>query len=215
MYAELRTGYVFSQDGALNTARATNFGDLVVAQGCAEFQEAVSRGQGFSLDSGSVTLAAANVTGAALGTFKFINGFYNPLESGVNAVIWNVRLATVSGTPGGPFFYNYLNKPEFSSTPTGTIRSLLLSSANGSKLRPMVGVVMATVPADATTVMLQQGVVGGPAAIAAGAGMYDVWDQVNGRIIVPPGYAWGLACTAAGTTHVVHSTIQWGEYQKV
>jgi len=171
----------------------------------------------FVLDSQSVTLASANATKSALGTAKFINGFYNGSSgaTAVNAVIRRVHVATVSGTPAGPYFYNYLNLPSVNqpatSASTGTIQAGFLSSAaTASVVTPLVNVVLAATGAP-TTALNQLGLVGGPAAIAAGAGLYDAFDEPDGGIVVPPGCLFGIMATAAGTTHVVQSTLVWEE----
>ena len=63
----------------------------------------------YSIDSGSVTIAAAHTTKGAVGTIKFVNGFWNPTTSGVNAIIQNVTGSMVSGTPVGPLFLELLS----------------------------------------------------------------------------------------------------------
>jgi hypothetical protein len=183
-----------------------------VADAHSRYMQSCLEGRVFIMDSDSVTLAAANATKSAMGTAKFINGFLNPRNSGVNAVILIASIATVSGTPAGPFFYNfYPIVGNLSSAVTGTIRSAFLAStATGSKMTPQTGVVLATTPAD-TTALTQLSTIGGPAAIAAGAGVYSVADEVAGRIIVPPGFLFGIMCAGAGTTHIVQSTLQWEE----
>lgn len=184
---------------------------LRVVQAHAPYAQASLESRIYYLDSGSVTLAAANVTATAMATAKLINGFYNPANSGRNALIVAAHVATVSGTPGGPFFWNYTplgTAP--TNTGTGTIRSAVLGGAAGSWMTPEVNVVLTTNPAS-TVALTQLGVMGGPAAIATGAGMYDAWDEPAGRIVVPPGVLVGIMALAAGTTHIVQSTIIWEE----
>ena len=179
-----------------------------------EYFDATYDRRTFSIDSDSVTLAAANATKAALATAKFINGFYNPADSGKLAVILNAMVATVSGTPAGPYFYNYISGVVPTNAATGTIRSGYLGYSGGSGMVAETGVVL-TVSGGATTALTQLGLLGGPAAIATGAGMYSVADAVRGQIIVPPGTLFGIMCTAAGTTHVVQSTLTWEEVKAV
>ena len=162
------------------------------------------------MDSDSVTLAAANATKSALGTVKLVNGFFNPLTSGKNCVIIAAHVATVSGTPAGPYFWNFINGVTVNSAATGTIRSALLGSVYTSVVTPQVNVAV-TVIGGATTALTQFSVMGGPAAIAAGAGLYDAYDEVDGGIVVPPGTLVGITATGAGKSHVVQSTIRWKE----
>ena len=166
----------------------------------------------YAIDSDAVTLAAANATKGAAGTIKLINGLFNPPNSGVNVHILMVKSATVSGTPAGPLFYNaqtLAGGVTLTNAATGSIRSLLINTAqtptpNG--ITPQVNVVIARSDS-ATTAFTQIGVHGGPAAIAAGAGIYDDQDEVAGKIIVPPGTVFGLTAVGAGTSHVVQTTI--------
>jgi hypothetical protein len=196
-----------------NPLRLGHQNDLIVSELNGRYYEQTYRNLGYHMDSDAVTLAAANATKGAAGTIKLINGFVNPYGSGVNAVINFVRVATVSGTPAGPYFFNHQNFPNgvtVSSAATGTIASNLLGHGVGSGMTAQTGVVI-TRSDSATTAFVQTGVLGGPAAIAAGAGMYDVSEEVAGRIIVPPGVIFGIACVGAGTSHVVQSTIWWSE----
>jgi hypothetical protein len=184
--------------------------EQVISQGHGRFYEATSRNMVLHLNSGAVTVAAANVTGAALGTLAFICGFYNPPDSGVNAEVLVAKGSTVSGTPGGPLLYNFtVPAGRISSTPTGTFRSGYLANqqAASTPLVPLVNVVLATIPADTTTVGLEIGEMGGPAAIAAGVGNYSVIDEIAGSIVVPPGTAFGIVAKAAGTSHIVHAQL--------
>lgn len=164
----------------------------------------------YSIDSDSVTLASANATKSALATAKLIVGFFNPAASGKLAVILSAVVATVSGTPGGPFFYNFISGVTPTNTETGTIRSAYLGAGSSSEMTAETGVIL-TVSGGATTALIQHSVMGGPAAIAAGAGVYTTYDAIRGQIIVPPGTLFGIMCAAAGTSHVIQSTLTWEE----
>jgi hypothetical protein len=190
-----------------------NLGAALFSELQARYSALCRNGSIYVIDSDSVTLAAANATKGAAGTIKLINGFVNPFGSTVNAHILFVKSATVSGTPAGPLFYNAQSLPagvSLSNTATGTIRSTFLntlaSAATPNQITPEVNVVI-TRSDSATTAFTQIGIHGGPAAIAAGAGLYNVRDEVAGSIIVPPGTVFGLAAVGAGTSHVVQSTI--------
>ena len=211
MLSEIRVGSIVSAFGAVNPGRADKTGALVVTSGHGEFTEACANNTVYAIDSDTVTIATANTTKGVLGTIKFINGFYNPINSGKNAAVLAAIVATISGTPAGPLFYNMFVGKQPTNSETGTIRSLLLGQSNQSAMRPHVGVVLAVLPADSTSAAVQIGVVGGPAASAVGAGMYSICDNVNGKIIVPPGVLFGLAAVGAGTSHVVQSTLVWEE----
>jgi hypothetical protein len=205
-----QTGVQNLPDGVNPIMRQGRQADLMVSELHGRYYEQTFRGNVFVSDSDSVTLAAANATKGALATVKLINGFFNPLTSGKNVVLLFARVATTSGTPGGPYFYNFLADSTINSAATGTVRSMLLGGNTSSVVTAQTGVIIANV-AGATTALKQLAVLGGPAAIAAGAGMYDVADEIGGRIIVPPGCLFGLTCLAAGTTHIVQSSLIWEE----
>lgn len=166
----------------------------------------------YSLDSDSITLAAANATKSALGTVKLVNGFFNPAASGRNCLILAAYVATTSGTPAGPYFYNYYKAAvALTSASTGTIQVMPLgSAASVSVVTPQVNVAV-TFTGGPTTALTQFAVFGGPAAVVSGAGLDTAIDNVNGLIVVPPGVLFGILATGAGTSHVVQSTLRWKE----
>lgn len=203
-------GPLFGGTGTPSPFTAGRSGASRVQDAHGRYYDAAVENRLLWLDSGAVTIAAANVTGAALGTLAFINGFYNPVGSGVIASVRRVVQATVSGTPGGPLLYNFVVPgARVASTPTGSWRPSNLSTMLPAKtaLVPLVNVVLSTIPADTTTVGTACGVAGGPAAVAAGAGVYSAADELDGSIQIPPGTAWGLVASAAGTTHIVRTAI--------
>lgn len=207
-----RVGNLNAATGTLQPQTAGITGAQRVQASHGEYADAALRGNVYYLPTGAITLAAANVTGSALGTIELVNGFANPPNSGYNAVILRAQVATVSGTPAGPFFYDYYAGVTVTATPTGTIRSALLNrnTAGDTAMIPLVDVAV-TVSGGATTATQILGVLGGPAAVAAGAGLYGAIDEVRGAIVVPPGTVFGITCTAAGTTHIVRSTLVWEE----
>jgi hypothetical protein len=197
-------------DGNQVPPRLGQQAETIVSQLHGRYYEQCYRKNLFVMDSDSITLAAAHTTKGALATVKLINGFFNPLTSKVNAVILMARVATVSGTPGGPYFYNFLQDSTINSAATGTARSLNLAAPATSQMTAQVNVILADT-GGATTALKQLAVLGGPAAIAAGAGLYSANDEPCGMIIVPPGVVFGICALAAGTTHVVQSTLIWEE----
>lgn len=197
-------------NGSVSNIRLDRTGSLAVVQSAGFYTENCKQGNIFIMDSDSVTLAAANATKAAMATAKFIIGFFNPANSGKNAAILKAHIATVSGTPGGPYFWNFISNLNMTNAVTGTIRNALLGGA-ASAMQAATGVIL-TATGGPTTALTQLAVMGGPAAVAAGAGIYDAFEEVAGHIIVPPGTLFGLTCLAAGTTHVVQSTLVWEEF---
>lgn len=209
--ADLKVGPATTADGSIVQSRADKTGAQVVQDAHGRYQEATVRGRVFSLSNVAFTIVAGNASAGALGTIALINGFFNPIGSGVNAVVLVHRGQTTSGVPGGPLVYNYYCGLNITSAATGTIRNGILSNSTaGSAMVPQANVIIAATPA-ATPAALVYGLAGGPAAIAAGAGLYSFVDEVAGSIVVPPGCVFGVAATATGTAQVVSDQLVWEE----
>lgn len=207
----LLQGQVGSQaqpDGQPVNLRTGRGGELITANYGGFYGEAARRGMLYVLDSDAITLAAANTTKGAAATIKLVNGFVNPVGSGVYAEIIYAKVATVSGTPAGGYFWNF-QLGAFTQAATGTIRNLFLGGT-ASAVVPAVNVIIARADA-ATTAFTQLASLGGPTAVAATGSVEDATDTTDGKIIVPPGYAFGIAATGAGTSHIVQSSLIWRE----
>lgn len=214
MLSEIRCGPSPCSDATVQPARGTRDGCLVVAQGAGSLQELGIRGPIFSLsNSAAYTIVGGNAPGQALATAVWANGFVNPANSGKNVVLLRTLVYNTSGTPGGALTYQTCPKIQLSSTPTGTIRSNIVTnqtSGAGTVCIPYVGVILAVLPADTSSATVFHSLVGGAAA-AAIAGQNSYVDEVNGRIVIPPGTAFGIGSTATGTSHVVQTQMDWIE----
>lgn len=188
--------------------RLDDYLNLIVADGSGRYEDLALNGELFISDSDSVTMAAANTTKTALATAKFINGFFNPQNSGKNAIIQSVNCSVVSGTATGPFVFNFIQGVTATNTVTGTIRNALLGGPS-SGMTAETGVIL-TVSGGATTALVQCYTIGGPAASAVGAGIHSVTEDVAGKIVVPPGTLFGIMQVGAATA-VVQTTLTWRE----
>ncbi len=201
-------------DGTAGAQLADREGNTKATLGHAEYTEASRRGRVFSLAATAYTIIAANATGGAIGTYKPIVGFYNPLGSGVNAVLINEEEWHTSGTPGGPLVFNYFCGVNWSSAVGGTVQNNLLSALtpNGSQMIAQNNTAVTTNPA-ITTAVSTFTVAGGPAAvaIATATGETGHSKDLKGLIAVPPGCLFGLSSTATGTNDVVSASLSWEE----
>lgn len=215
MQNQAKVGPVQLSDGSETSLRADKQSNQVVTDGHGRYHEAASRGNVFMAASASVTVAATTNSGQSLGTVQPILGICNPLASGKMFSLLSTNIATISGTPGGPFYYNFTTGISGLNTYTAaTVRSTYLSGLGGSGVAQVAtqGTAMAVI-GGATTALTELGVIGGPAAVAAGAGMYQVTDDVAGRIIIPPGTILTIATHTTGTTHVLKAWMAWEEVQ--
>lgn len=209
---EGRVGQQTNKDGSnLIITRVGNGGEVIMSPLRAKYFEDTHRENGFIIDSDSVTLAAANATKSAAGTIKLIVGVWNPKGSGVNLEIIKGIVHTESGTPAGGFYWNYmdLGGVTLTNVPTGTIRNRKIGGRN-SVVSPQTGVVL-TRADSGTGAFTQLAVLGGPTAVAATGAVEDAVDEVDGKIIVPPGVVIGICCKGAGTSHVVQASMYFNE----
>lgn len=168
----------------------------------------------YRLSSNQITVASNDTTKQAVGTggngARFLNGFYNPLGSRYAAVIVDAAATYISGTPT-PLLYNFLCGQNWTSAATGNVRSGLLGQAAvGTAMVPQVQVLLAATPVIMTT-MIEHGVLGGPSVIATGAAATTITDSIDGKIIVPPGCAFGIVAQLIGTSHVLDTHLSWYE----
>lgn len=209
-----RVGPTSNQDGIANPLqpRICRTGELMVSEVHPRYAEQAARDNIYILNSGSVTLASAHNSAGALGTIKFINGFYNPASSGYNAVIIAaaVQWAATADIPPN-FNYNYFVGKAPTNAVTGTIRGARLTSvgSGNSRMSPNCNVALAVLPADTSTTGTALGLLHcsytNPTTQIGG-----VHDDVQGRIVVPPGTLFGI--TKVGTSVVVcESTLVWEE----
>lgn len=202
MKIEGRVGVQRGVDDALNPPRIGNQGEIIVSDMNGMFYEQTMRGNGFVYS----TSTAASVV--ALGTAAAPN-IWNPSGSGRNLVIHKICFgAAAVGTPVvSNIQYGILSNagsqvgtaaPVVSLTAVAGV-NLLLGSGIASAMRFAPATISLTA---APTYFATSGCWTGSAA-APTTGM-NFFDDVNGRIIVPPGNLFQIgASTATSTTFVI------------
>lgn len=202
-----KVGPQLATDGNIIDPRLLRDGTAAVADADGHFSELVLRGQVYTVATAAVgiTLASTHASPLAAGSGTPIVGVYNPVNSGVVLKILRARVQTVSGTPGGPFVWNTIAAPAAISAAGQQGLNNKTFVSGGSAKAFIGGALTGSVIASVFAAM------GGPAAVAAGAGVYSVDDLVDGMIQVQPGCFAGVACTAAGTTHIVAASLTWSE----
>lgn len=207
----LLQGKVGAQVGADSSKfelRLDKTGALVVSVGHGKWREAVSRGRVFiqPVKSATVTVTT-DISPLPATTGRVLVGMFNPTGSGIRASILKIGISTVSGTPGGPFYLDVV--PTCGVPATLAASSTPLSAvvgASGSACRGLA----AAVPAQAAVgTMLRP--LGGPAASAVGAGIYDATEDLDGLIELPENSLIGVTAHAVGTSHVISGFIAWEE----
>jgi hypothetical protein len=210
---ESRVGPQTLADGSQQPMRLGRSGEGVTQDLHGRFHEAVFRGNVYSMSTAAAGItvpATTSVSPIPATTGKPLLSLYNPANNGFNLSILRVVATTVSGTPAGPFAYNFCANAA--------------SNALVSTWTPGAGINMKTFVAGGTAVcgnfqVLTGGTVGGTmlrpmagmAAVAVGAGMAGSCEDVAGEILVVPGNAFWLASLGAGTSHVAAFSITWEE----
>jgi len=197
-------------DGGQDVLRLDKTGALVVTGAHGYNQESVLRGQVYtaSVKSATVTVTT-DISPLPATTGRALLAIYNPPNSGKNLVVLKAGVSTVSGTPGGPFYLDVV--------PPGATIALTNVTANqpvnNMTFTPGGGVAKvfaAAVPVNSVVATMLRPL-GGPAAVAAGAGPYQVDELIDGAIIVPQGGMLVISAHAVGTTHVVSGYITFEE----
>jgi hypothetical protein len=202
-----KAGPVDVAQGSEAQLRIDKKGALVTTPAHGTYQEAVLGGNVYTIQVKSATVTATtDISPLPASTGRGLLGIINPLGSGKNAVILKIGMSTVSGTPGGPFYIDVSASPSGATLAGTAPTNNLTLNASGSAMRG----VAAAVPAQtAVAVMLRP--LGGPAAVAAGAGPYQVDEFIDGSIVVPPGGMLVISAHATGTSHVVSGYMTWEE----
>lgn len=158
------------------------------------------------------TIAAGHVAPPAAGAATLLS-ILNPLSSSVNLEIIEATIGHVSGTPGaGAFTYchSYQGTSVTAAEAVAVKRSLYLSQkqtiASAWSATTLTGSVVHQVLAHFPSAPYA----GAIAATNEATGR-SVVHQVDGMIVVPPGWMLTIAPAATGTTHIVSVSVTYAE----
>ena len=208
MFEGLKVGVQNLADGTLAHARGARTGAGVVTDAHGRYTEAVGRGSCYitAVKSFTVTVTT-DISPLPATTGRSLLGVFNPAGSGKNLFLLKAGIATVSGTPGGPFYLDYIAAPSGILAAIGGVPTNLLTLlAAGSVARTM----NAVVPAQ-TLVAVMLRPLGGFGAVALGAGLAHFHEDLGGAVAVPPGAAVVVSAHAVGTSHVASGHLMWEE----
>lgn len=194
-------------DGADEDLQLLRGGEQAVSDVHARYQEAVLRGNVFTIQAKSVTVTVTtDISPLPASTGRAGVAIYNPPSSGVSLVLWKVMLASVSGTPGGPAYLDVLDGAQCTVTnKTNAINNLTLQTGGHKAFA-----YSAAVPGNTLAARMFKPL-GGPAAIALGAGNNSVEEMIDGAIVLQPGGLCALTWHAVGTTHIYSASLSWEE----
>ena len=200
-------GWTSNLDGTNPSLYMGKQNDVLVSEVHGKFYHPAYRGTLFRTFIPALTILSTHASPLAAGTGTPIIGIWNPPASTKNLEIVQVKVATTSGTPGGPILWNWMNNQTISATPAGTYYTGLLSVSTTS-----VAKLFNNTATTGSTAGLPLGIAAAATAVASAGGTFTLTDPVEGTIIVQPGQMIALAATATGTTHIVNAEVVWAEY---
>ena len=223
MLAETRVGPITAADGTVQPARAAKTGEILTSDVHGRFYESNIRNNIYC--AGMTTTAINNATfttATTNNTTTPILGVWNPAGSGKNLVILQARLqATITAataTGGGAFVWMVGTATGAASTGTAP-RNRNMLVASGSVAKDMSGVALTGLTvtlAFLDTSGLSAGAVASFSEVGTAVGFVPAQggtciDNIDGALIVPPGFVLSLQCTTTPVAHSAASSLIWEE----
>lgn len=203
--SQVKVGRQTLADGAIATARATKAGEGVVQLAGGKYYQLVK--------DGLVYMAQTAVTGVAPGTSigtTAAAALFNPSGSGKDVVILAANMGYVSGTLGAGVISWCLNTNTVAAAVSGTDMLVRSAYAGATAANVASAFTTATLPAAPTPVRNFASLQASLASTAVAP--WQVWDDVDGAIILQPGTAASLQATAAaGSSPLVAYGFLWAE----
>jgi hypothetical protein len=177
-----------------------------VAMAHGKYVEASVRGMLFTACEQGTGIAP----GTALGTTAFFV-LYNPANSGKRLAIAKVNVGYISGTLGAGTLYHCVLSTTTQTAPSG---GTLLTSQCADVGNPATAVGVARVNATVVQPLAYRPFVTLNAMLATTAtNPIDLWEDLDGEIVLEPGTTYQLqAIAAAGTSPKLTVGVTWEEY---
>ena len=211
----LRVGATLQGDGVNNAApRQCKTGEQAVSQTHGKYYEATHRQNVYSATNG----ATGALSGTALGTSPPIL-LYNPVGSGRRLKIMKVSAGYISGTLGaGTLFHCGFTI----NGPVGSQSNVAPAVGSGAVITPVnmdlggannsVAVAFALGTLNANPVPLYPLATLNAMLATTATNPSEIWEDVDGNIVLEPGAGWCLeAVAAAGTSPLISAAVIWEE----
>lgn len=158
------------------------------------------------------TIAAGHVAPPAAAAATTLS-LLNPPSSGVNLEIIQVTLGHISGTPGaGTFTYcKAQQNSSISAAQSGAVISSLYGSTKQSVAQAWSAVALTGGVVHTVMAHMPAAPFAGVLALTSEGTARAMVHDVDGMIILPPGWMLTLAPAATGTTHIVSCAITYAE----
>lgn len=202
-----RVGPVYAGDGSNQVLRQGRNSELIIQQAGGKYSEAVQRGNCYSAMTAATGVSVASLTITTTGQATLAN----PAGSNRNARVMSATGGYVSGTFGAGNLVYALNVNPNAAAVTGTAvtpTNLLAGSVNTASCKFFT---TSTLPATPTAVRNFTNI--GAWVGTTASPLWNVYDDVDGSIIVGPGAALSITgTTAAGTSPLMVFSLTWEEY---
>lgn len=179
----------------------------------AKYMDAVLAGRVYSLALNATTtgIAAGQIVAAAAAASTNF-AIFNPLASGRYLVLWHFGMGIISGTsPAGPLFYGMIVNGIPTVAATGTIQNNLLGGGAGSVARTYATAAGTTLTGGAAPLVHSCADFSATATAQAVPGTIRAVENLDGRIVLPPGMGWLPLWSGAGTSLLCAYSITWEE----
>lgn len=194
MILETQVGIQNLAVGSKSALRSDKSGAIAITDGHARYQETVISSNVFAFTGTITAIAAGQVqAGAAAAALNF--AIWNPVGSGKNLVLWQYGQGIVSSSASssviGPVWHGMLNTSGVSVLSTG-----LAYNIGGFSARPNANVWFSAGGSAFTgglapfALYMANFGVSGTIGAAATAFPIAAVDNIDGKIIVPPGMGW-------------------------
>jgi len=215
---QVNVGAQNQADGSqLVVARAGRQGDQIVSELHGRFYEQAYRGNVYSSGLAALTALSAN-TITLTATTTPILGIYNPLGSGVNAVVLQAALAAgINNTSStGPGIFVWASSTGNTGLSTGSVPAPRFLGGAAAKCKGLAGVALTGLTSNlvvahsadfATPTIITTATL--PATVQTPSVMNI--ENIDGAFIIPPGGILALLNTVSTTTTSVHGRLMWEE----
>ncbi len=158
------------------------------------------------------TIVAAHVAPPAAAAATLLT-LYNPMSSAVNLEVIKVTLGHVSGTPGaGSFAYcKAYMADSITATEAVAVKSARYLSTKNTIAKAWSATALTGGIVHTVIGMMPSTPFAGALALTSEGTAKAAVDEVDGLIVIPPGWALTLAAAATGTTHIVTASIVYAE----
>lgn len=198
--------------GGVNTYTPDNSLRNTEAHG--RYYDPLSQGNIYTANAKSVTvLATADIAPLPVTTGSGILDLYNPAGSNKNLSILWAGCSEVSGTPGGPLYFDILPpSPSYTVNASLVVASsnVIVNGANWAMASSTAKVFIHPSLGNSVAFTTLRPLCGPGAAAVTGA-ISSCESEIDGAINVPPGGILAISAHAAGTTHITSCYITWEE----